>query len=333
MVSTSSDGSSGFSSVYLSLSSSRSDIMGSFRIRRPHASPVTHGRTLDGRRRNLRSSRWRRRSPRTRAKAPRRRGAHGLRDEAMDPPNRRGPRPVMEPVGVLVYSPPSRLRRRSTASWDSRLSRSNHAACFALMRASSDLLGFPMSEWRDSNPRPRGPQPRALPTAPHSVARRPGLEPGLTVLETAVLAIAPPTQRKVSTAPRASARSSRAADAADASQEPRAGFEPATCRLRGGCATTGPSGRGGPSHRFSMHVESLSARVPSQGAPWEEPSGGAGGIRTRDLPVANGMRYLCATAPCRSSPMREGPAGKGVIQVAALRRWCPRPDSNRRRPP
>lgn len=39
---------------------------------------------------------------------------------------------------------------------------------FALMRASSVLLGFPTSEWRDSNPRPRGPQPRALPTAPHS---------------------------------------------------------------------------------------------------------------------------------------------------------------------
>ena len=68
------------------------------------------------------------------------------------------------------------------------------------------------------------------------------------------------------------------------------------------------------------------------GAPREEPSGGAGGIRTRDLPVANGMRCLCATAPCRSPPMR-GPTGKGVIRVAALRRWCPRPDSNRRRPP
>ena len=33
------------------------------------------------------------------------------------------------------------------------------------------------------------------------VARRPGLEPGSTVLETAVLAIAPPTQREASTAP------------------------------------------------------------------------------------------------------------------------------------
>lgn len=32
-------------------------------------------------------------------------------------------------------------------------------------------------------------------------ARRPGLEPGSTVLETAVLAIAPPTQREASTAP------------------------------------------------------------------------------------------------------------------------------------
>lgn len=31
------------------------------------------------------------------------------------------------------------------------------------------LAWFLTSEWRDSNPRPRGPQPRALPTAPHSV--------------------------------------------------------------------------------------------------------------------------------------------------------------------
>lgn len=35
------------------------------------------------------------------------------------------------------------------------------------------------------------------------VARRPGLEPGSTVLETAVLAIAPPTQREASMTPRA----------------------------------------------------------------------------------------------------------------------------------
>lgn len=34
-------------------------------------------------------------------------------------------------------------------------------------------------------------------------ARRPGLEPGSTVLETAVLAIAPPTQREASMTPRA----------------------------------------------------------------------------------------------------------------------------------
>ena len=83
---------------------------------------------------------------------PRRRGADGLRGEAL------GPR----------YSPPSRLRRRSAAGRDGRPSRSSHAAYFALMRAGSVLPGFPTSEWRDSNPRPRGPQPRALPTAPHS---------------------------------------------------------------------------------------------------------------------------------------------------------------------
>ena len=334
MVSTSSDGSSGFSSVYLSLSSSRSDIMGSFRIRRPHASPVTHGRTLDGRRRNLRSSRWRRRSPRTRAKAPRRRGAHGLRDEAMDPPNRRGPRPVMEPVGVLVYSPPSRLRRRSTASWDSRLSRSNHAACFALMRASSDLLGFPMSEWRDSNPRPRCPQPRALPTAPHSVARRPGLEPGLTVLETAVLAIAPPTQRKVSTAPRASARSSgrQMPRTPPKSPEPDSNRRPAA--YEAAALPLGHRGKAVPPIAFSMHVESLSARVPCRARHGRDRLVEPAGFGPATFPLRTGC---AASAPRpRAIPSlyaREGTVGKGVTRVAALRRWCPRPDSNRRRPP
>lgn len=74
------------------------------------------------------------------------------------------------------------------------------------------------------------------------VARRPGLEPGSTVLETAVLAIAPPTQREASMTPRACRPVLRTAGVADASRESRAGFEPATCRLRGGCVTTGPSG-------------------------------------------------------------------------------------------
>ena len=74
-----------------------------------------------------------------------------------------------EAIGPPRCSPSSRLRRRSAASRDRRPSRSSHAAYFALMRASPVLPGFPTSEWRDSNPRPRGPQPRALPTAPHSV--------------------------------------------------------------------------------------------------------------------------------------------------------------------
>lgn len=51
-------------------------------------------------------------------------------------------------------------------------------------------------------------------------------------------------------AARLAARSSGRPGVADASREPRAGFEPATCRLRGGYATTGPSGPDGPSHRF-----------------------------------------------------------------------------------
>lgn len=97
--------------------------------------------------------------------------AHGpgrrplVRDGPQAARDRRTPRPEKD---IRVYCP-SRLRRRSTASRDSRLSRSSHAAYFALMRASLVLPGFSTSEWRDSNPRPRGPQPRALPTAPHSV--------------------------------------------------------------------------------------------------------------------------------------------------------------------
>lgn len=67
-----------------------------------------------------------------------------------------------------MTSSPSRLRRRSAASRDRRPSCLSHAAYFVLMRASSVLPGSLTSEWRDSNPRPRGPQPRALPTAPHS---------------------------------------------------------------------------------------------------------------------------------------------------------------------
>lgn len=79
-----------------------------------------------------------------------------------------------------------------------------------------------------------------------------GLEPGSTVVETTALAIAPPTQREASMNDAATPGRPvlRTAGVADASREPRAGFEPATCRLRGGCATTGPSGLDGPSHRF-----------------------------------------------------------------------------------
>lgn len=48
---------------------------------------------------------------------------------------------------------------------------------------------------------PPEPKPRWAKKEDGGVARRPGLEPGSTVLETAVLAIAPPTQREASTAP------------------------------------------------------------------------------------------------------------------------------------
>lgn len=158
---------------------------------------------------------------------PRRRGADGLRGEAL------GPR----------YSPPSRLRRRSAASRDRRPSRSSHAAYFALMRASSVLPGFPTSEWRDSNPRPRGPQPRALPTAPHSVRTPAGTRTRIDGFgDRRACHCTTDAKGGVHDAARLAARSSGRPGVADASREPRAGFEPATCRLRGGCATTGPSG-------------------------------------------------------------------------------------------
>ena len=176
------------------------------------------------------------------------------------------------------------------------------------------------------------PKPRWAKKEDGGVARRPGLEPGSTVLETAVLAIAPPTQREASMTPRAWPPGPP--DGRHRGRLPRApsrirtGDLPLTRRLRYhwaiGALTVLPS-----LFQCMMRVCPHGCLVRRA---TEEPSGGAGGIRTRDLPVANGMRCLCATAPCRPPPMR-GPAGKGVIRVAALRRWCPRPDSNRRRPP
>lgn len=50
---------------------------------------------------------------------------------------------------------------------------------------------------------PPEPKPRWAKKEDGGVARRPGLEPGSTVLETAVLAIASPTQREASMTPRA----------------------------------------------------------------------------------------------------------------------------------
>lgn len=50
---------------------------------------------------------------------------------------------------------------------------------------------------------PPEPKPRWAKKEDGGVARRPGLEPGSTVLETAVLAIAPPTQGEASMTPRA----------------------------------------------------------------------------------------------------------------------------------
>lgn len=222
-------------------------------------------------------------------------------------------------------------RRRAGGS---RLSRSSHIACFALMRASSTLPGFLASEWRDSNPRPRGPQPRALPTAPHSVARQSGLEPESAVLETAVLPIAPLTQREASTAPRASARSSgrQTPRTPLKSPEPDSNRRPAA--YEAAALPLGHRGEAVPPIAFSMHVESLSARVPYRARHGRNRLVEPAGFGPATFPLRTGC---AASAPRpRAIPSlyaREGTVGKGVIQVAALRRWCPRPDSNRRRPP
>ena len=81
-------------------------------------------------------------------------------------------------------------------------------------------------------------------------ARRPGLEPGLAVLETAVLAIAPPTQREASMTPRASARSSgrQTPRTPPKSPEPDSNRRPAA--YEAAALPLGHRGLDGPSHRF-----------------------------------------------------------------------------------
>lgn len=150
---------------------------------------------------------------------PRRRGADGLRGEAIGRPNRRGPRPVIKPAGALAVP-------LQAVCGGARRQAATDACRVRAMRRISPSCGQARSCWvfprRNGGTRTRGPpaaraancatfrnrrhpppepKPRWAKKEDGGVARRPGLEPGSTVLETAVLAIAPPTQREASTAP------------------------------------------------------------------------------------------------------------------------------------
>lgn len=283
---------------------------------------------------------------------PRRRGADGLRGEAIGRPNRRGPRPIMKPAGALAVP-------LQAVCGGARRRAGTDACRVRAMRRISPSCGQARSCWvfsrRNGGTRTRGlaapsrarcqlrhipkPSPSSL-GAEAPMGQKGGWRrrtPAGT--RTRIDGFGDRRARHCTTdakggvhnAARLAARSSgrQASRTPPESPEPDSNRRPAA--YEAAALPLGHRGLDGPSHRFFQCMKSVRTGALS-GAPREEPSGGAGGIRTRDLPVANGMRCLCATAPCRSPPMRE-PAGKGVIRVAALRRWCPRPDSNRRRPP
>ena len=112
---------------------------------------------------------------------------------------------------------------------------------------------------------PPEPKPRWAKKEDGGVARRPGLEPRSTVLETAVLAIAPPTQREASMTPRAwppGPPNDQASRTPPESPEPDSNRRPAA--YEAAALPLGHRGLDGPSHRFPMHDESLFARVPCQ---------------------------------------------------------------------
>lgn len=173
---------------------------------------------------------------------PRRRGADGLRGEvnplqAVCGGTRRQAGTNGCRVRAMRRIPPSYGQARSCRVFPRRNGGTRTRGLAAPSRARCQLRYIPKPS--PSSPGAEAPMGQK---EDGGVARRLGLEPGSTVLETAVLAIAPPTQREASMTPRACRPVLRTAGVADASREPRAGFEPATCRLRGGCATTGPSG-------------------------------------------------------------------------------------------
>lgn len=119
------------------------------------------------------------------------------------------------------------------------------------MRASSVLLGFPTSEWRDSNPRPRGPQPRALPTAPHSVRTPAGTRTRIDGFgDRRACHCTTDAKGGVHDAARLAARSSggQASRTPPESPEPDSNRRPAA--YEAAALPLGHRGLDGPSHRF-----------------------------------------------------------------------------------
>lgn len=134
---------------------------------------------------------------------PRRRGADGLRGEA-NPLQavcggaRRQAGTDARRVRAMRRIPPSCGQARSCRVFPRRNGGTRTRGLAAPSRARCQLRHIP-------KPSPSSPGAEAPMGQKENggVARRPGLEPGSTVLETAVLAIAPPTQREASMTPRA----------------------------------------------------------------------------------------------------------------------------------
>ena len=130
------------------------------------------------------------------------------------------------------------------------------------------------------------------------VARRPGLEPGSTVLETAVLAIAPPTQREASMTPRAwppGPPDDQASRTPPESPEPDSNRRPAA--YEAAALPLGHRGLDGPSHRFFQCM----MRVCSHGCLVRRATGGTVWWSRRD---SNPRPSRCERD---ALPLRHGP--------------------------
>lgn len=154
---------------------------------------------------------------------PRRRGTDGLRGEAISRPKTREPRSVIKPAGALAVPLQAvcggarrqagtntcrvrAMRRISPSCGQARSCLVSHVGMAGLEPAASRppaARAANCATFRNRRHPPPEPKPRWAKKEDGGVARRPGLEPGSTVLETAVLAIAPPTQREASMTPRA----------------------------------------------------------------------------------------------------------------------------------